>query len=346
MNPPSNGLDVQMGIRERMYEGLDWYNLLKPPGEHDDASAWRFAKDARPEWWTCLSRAALRFAERHGLWEAYRKRFAGIRPVDLSPARAASENRRTDFPIWEVLSELVVGAYLEAVLGWRMTGHEPRGNGERLGDFEFATPSGRVVFVEVKTIQEARTRTAGFTSVYAVSSQAPRLRSVIARAYRQLPDDGRANVVVVVGHEMLNGAGGLVHSDLFAALFGQFVINVRVNVPSPHVTYAGPSFRDMLIHHTKRRRLSTAVGLIVSGLFAPAPLLYAIHNPFAHDTVRLISADFGSSLQFCWHSDHGAEEGTPDAPAAWEAIARKNLLPDDGCAPEDGRIPVHLRSRQ
>ena len=311
-----------------MFSDLPWYEGIHAPSAQGEPSAWYLAKDPDPEWNVCVLRAALKYAESKSLWSEYRDRFGKIRLVELSPERARAENRDVDFPIWELATEIFVAAYLEHFLGWTFDSHEPPGHRKRLGDWQFREPSGSLVFVEVKTLCEPPWRaSSGFRR-----SNAPRLQNLLARAYHQLPDDGRATLVVVVGYDFIRlPPGPLLAGDLGTALFGEFVVRFPVMVPDSRITYAGPSFHNMLLGHAKHRRLGVVAGFVMSGRLAPAPTLYALHNPFANDEVRVPAAAFGDCLQFVWPDEGGHTVGRVNPAAAWNGI-RSNLLTDDSCA--------------
>jgi hypothetical protein len=312
-----------------MFGGLPWYESLSKPEASGITSAWYVARDTDPEWSVCLLEAALRYAEDKDLWDVFRQRFEGISVGDVSLARANAENWEADFNIWEIATELVVAAYLEHSLGWTFRSYEPLGNAPRRGDWEFISPSRRRTFVEVKTVCEAQWRPISGGSFR--PSHAARISSLLARAYRQLPDDDRSTLVVIVGTDLVQIPFGVMHGDLFASLFGQFVVKFNVMTPRPEITFAGPSFREMLVGHTKRRRLGAVAGLVLRGLSSPAPLFYSIHNPFAHAGARLDGSDFGDCPQFVWTEATGTETGRNNADNAWQRI-RSALVTSGPCA--------------
>jgi hypothetical protein len=200
------------------------------------------------------------------------------------------------FPVWEIANELVVARYLERVLGWQYVRHEPPGRHDHRGDWEFTSAS-RQVFVEVKSLRELMYL--GNGGVYSRPDYRPRIRSALVRAYEQLPADGPATLVVLVGNDLLKLPGGhLAHGDLFQALFGKTIITLKVLPFDPESVRVGPSFREMWVQGTKHRRLGCVAGLILSGMELPRPNFYAIHNPFAHTPVRLTQLDVEPATQF------------------------------------------------
>jgi hypothetical protein len=285
---------ARMDLRPAFFAGLRWYDELAEPKD-DEISAWRVAKWTDSAWWIDLLNAGLSFARVHGLESRFRASFASIRPQDLLHQRAQAEGRSVSFPIWEIANELIVAGYLERVCGWDLIQHEPAGHGARLGDWQFRSQSGRQVFVEVKSLAEMRP---SGNSVFNRGSYAPRLRGVLARAYRQLPADDRAVLVVLVGDWLLEIPFGIMHGDLFAALYGKYEVRFQAMVPDPQITYAGPSFREMMVHRGKHRRLGTVAGLITRGCDEPGPALYAIDNPFASPTQRLTESDLQDVRRF------------------------------------------------
>src|SRR5690242_16320263 len=212
-------------LRPLFFAGFAWYDGLAPPvGE---PSAWWVAKSAGPEDpnpWVDTLNAALAFAVEHDLVDQYRARFGGISSGDLHPERARREGRNCATPIFEIANELLVARYLERVFEWRYTAREPPGHKAHVGDWQFATPRGRAVFVEVKTVRE-RERPSGVFS----ANFAPGLRTLVARAYKQLPLDDRGVLVVLVGGLKLHlPAQNPLLGDLFAALFGDYQITFQV----------------------------------------------------------------------------------------------------------------------
>ncbi len=230
-------------LRPQFFSGLEWYEGLSAPA--GEPSAWWVAKDGDPNVWVDILNAALAFAIEHDLAEVYRRRFAGISPQDLHHERAQREGRTCSFPIWEIANELLVARYLERVFTWRFDQHEPPGRQDRKGDWQFVTPSGEVVFIEVKSIREPEITGGVFSANFT-----PKVRAVVARAYAQLPLDGRSVLVVLVGGGLTLDmpAGNPQLSWLFGALFGQFQIRFQVMPFDPSTVRGGPSFRDMTVH--------------------------------------------------------------------------------------------------
>lgn len=312
-----------------MFSGMAWYESIERPGDPSAQSAWYTAVDPEPEWNVCLLRAALSYCAEVRLWDDFRVRFAGIAPADVASARAVAEDRGADLPIWEIASELVVAAYLQHVCGWKLLRYEPPGNGLCRGDWEFESPSGRVTFVEVKTIRES---VADYFGSGALQQAAKKCQHVLARAYKQLPCDERATLVVLIGKHTVRPLSGLMLSGPFVALFGPYIVRFPIYTPNARISYAGPSFYDMLVGHTKRRRLGAVAGLSLRGLCEPTLEFYAIHNPFAHSACRLPSSDFGDHLQFPWTEGVGNEIGVLRPHEAWQKLRVALLAGDDGCA--------------
>lgn len=278
--------------------------------------AWYLAKLNEPRPYIGLLNAALAFAVEHGLTDVYRTRFGGISSGDISPGRAKAEGRGVDFPIQEIANELLVARYLERVFGWRLVEHEPRGDKDRRGDWQFLTPRGRAVFVEVKSLAEPEWQGV-FTPNFS-----PRLRRLLARAYRQLPADGRGVLVVLVGGLTLDApAGNRMLGHLFGALFGTYQITFQVMPFDPNTVQGGPSFWDMLVQSEKHRRLGCVAALQPGGLLAPELDFYAIHNPYADAGARLAPEDMDDANQFVVGADgRGSFVGNVDA-AAWPKLA-------------------------
>jgi hypothetical protein len=152
---------------------------------------------------------------------------------------------------------------------------------------------------------------------------------VLSRAYQQLPADDRAVAVVLVGDWLLEISHGILLGDLFAALFGTYEIRFEVMTDDPQMTYAGPSFRDMLVHGTKHRRLGTVGGLITRGLSEPRPMLYTIDNPYAYPPQRLPEKDLESVHRFVVDGDgRGFEKPGIGSEGAWSRM-RSLAYPDD-----------------
>lgn len=302
-------------LRPLFFGRLDWYESLLPPS--NKPSAWWIAKEADPNVWVDILNAALTFAVEHGLADVYRRRFAGISPQDLRHERAQREGRTCSFPIWEIANELLVARYLERVFGWRFDQHEPTGRRDRKGDWQFVTARGRVVFIEVKSVREPEITGGVFSANFT-----PKLRAAVARAYAQLPLDHRGVLVVLVGGPLTLDlpARNPQLSWLFGALFGQFQITFQVLPFDPATVRGGPSFRDMTVHASKHRRIGCVAALRPGGMDVPGFGFYAIHNPYAHEEVKLLPQDFGSALQFVVDAQgRGAWVGEPH-PDVWVAM--------------------------
>ena len=290
-------------LRPLLFGGLPNFDSLSAS---DDSlwPVWRVTRSDECAWWIGALSAAAAFAEEHGLLETYRAKFAAIPVSELRTDKAEAAHRSSVFPVWEIANELIVGRLLNRLLGWKLQVHEPTGRGSRRGDWQFLAPSGREVFVEVKSLAESEHFGTGVANV---PSRAPRLRSVLKGAYSQLPDDGRGTLVVVVGRELLRLPFGLMHGDLFQALFGQIQVTFKVMPYDPGSVRVGPSFREMFIHGSKHRRLAWVAGLVVSGMDEPALRLYAIQNPYADHKVQVESSELPSIEKFIVESDGRGE---------------------------------------
>jgi hypothetical protein len=86
--------------------------------------------------------------------------------------------------------------------------------------------------------------------------------------------------------------------DLFGALFGDYAITFQVMPFDPNTVRGGPSFNNMTIQRLKHRRIGCVAALCPGGTFTPSYGFYAIHNPYAHDDVKLARQDFDDALQF------------------------------------------------
>jgi hypothetical protein len=305
-------------LRTLLFAGADWYERLEAPTD-DEPSAWYVAKGASDQWTTKLLTAAAEFAQAHGMVDHFRKKFAGIRGIDLTPRRARAEGRQVSFPIWEIAHELVAGCYLERVLGWRFAGHEPRGHKDRRGDWEFITPSGQRVFVEVKSVAEVeRYETAG---AYNVSVAFDQLRNIVKAAYRQLPDDERGTLLILAGREKVESDFGIMVSGPFQTLFGKYVVRFKPLEEDPDYR-AGPSFRDMLVHGTKHRRLGCVAGMRITGLDDPHIDWYAIDNPYSYPHHRIANDDLVNAKRFMVDGDGmGQELGGLTREEIWARMA-------------------------
>ncbi len=307
-----------------MFAGLEWYDSLKRPTDPGVASAWYCTSDPDAEWEVCLLKVALLYARHRGLWDVYRERFSGIRTAEISIERARACGRLPSAPVWQIATELMVAAILEHAFGWRYVTHEPLSRDGKRGDWLFITPQGQTAFVEVKTLDEP---------VMALGesirrSCAPRIRNLLARAYKQLPDTLVATLVVIVGNDAMRVDSGLLLGNLAAAMFGEYQLELTVMTPSPRITYAGPSFRNMAVGHAKHRLLGTVAGLSLRGLFSPEPLFYALHNPFANPGSRLNPSAFDGALQLTWDDSHGTVIGSRREDEVWRALRDAHLTAD------------------
>lgn len=304
-----------------MFGETEWFESL------DESTAdywvlWRVAKSDTPAWWRELLIAAAAFARDHELLPAYQKLFAGIPPRALSDSAGERENRSAVAPIWEIASELTAGLYLERALGWTLSRYEPNGHMRRVGDWEFATPTGRTVFVEVKTVLEPdRSETGVFTRRVAQE----RLTGVLRGGYRQLPSDSRSTLVIIVGNGLiLDGSAGIMFTDLFQTLFGKMQVSFKVMPYVEGSERVSPSFYDMFAHAGKHRRLGCAAGLQFGGLETPGLVFYAIHNPFADPSSKLAKEDLGDAFQFWVDSaGRGEELGEIRAQERWREIVEQ-----------------------
>lgn len=283
------------------FSGCRWYQSLEPPANSEESSAWFVAKGDLADVHPAIVNAGLSFAIAHGLDAQFRRAFERLRPHDFLESRATAEGRSVSFPIWEIANELVVAAYLERVLGWTFLDYEPVGRPPKRGDWLFRAPSGKEVFVEVKSITEPMGR--GTTGVYSRSSKAPLIRRVLTRGYAQLPRDGPSTLIVLVALDdiLRLPTGSIIHGDVFEALFGAVKITFRVMPFDPESMRMGPSLREMFVQKAKHRRMGAAVGLDIRGFGSPQPRLYVIHNPFAHDFARLNPSDFPGQAQLYFH---------------------------------------------
>ncbi|MBY0491038.1 MAG: hypothetical protein K2R93_14440 [Gemmatimonadaceae bacterium] len=215
----------------------------------------------------------------------------------MTHARAKREQRGSTDPIWDIANELIVAAYLERLVGWTYLAHEPPGRGSHKGEWAFRTLSGRTVFVEVKSLHESEELPTG---VYSRSVQGPRIRGVLKGAYKQLPNDDRATLVVLVSRgEVLRLPFGILFGDIFQSLFGQ----MQIRFPVGAAFHSGamrmtPSFVDTFVQSGKHRQLGVVAGLSISGDERPKARFYAIHNPYARESCRLPPSDFDGIAQF------------------------------------------------
>lgn len=287
---------VGYDLRHLLFGDSEWFQDLEE--ESDDLWVlWRITRSAQQAWWRELLTAAACFASRHGLIQLYRQRFAGIPVPSMRDSVGEAENRNPLAPIWEIASELIVGLVLESTLGWTLLAHEPPGHRDRIGDWLFETPAGKPVFVEVKTLEEP----VRYPSVFAREPATDRLTNVLKGAYRQLPRDERATLVVVVGigvSLILGTPHGIYHSDIFQTLFGRLQVRFPVLPYNEELQEMGPAFRDMFAHAGKHRRMGVVGGLILGGLDTPGVGFYVVHNPFADDACSLTPDDFPQVSQY------------------------------------------------
>ena len=266
-----------LDLRADFWGGSEWYADLEKPRD-DVPSAWWLAKGECASWFATIANVGLAYGVRRGLREPFRRRFQAIPARDVTYQRAFAERRSPSFPIWEILSELVAAAFIDGTLGWEYGSHEPPGHQRTRGDWEFVSPEGVTVFIEVKSLGEW----VGGDGVGARPSYSPRLSSLLKRAYRQLPRD-RPTLVVIVGtnSEILRMPFGLLHSDLFQAFFGRTIGRMKFDGVQASDLRIGPSFRGMFVHRSKHSRLGAAIALNLRGLDDPLPELYGVQNPFA-----------------------------------------------------------------
>jgi hypothetical protein len=304
-------------LRQEIFASFGWYKQLERAGFEGAPIVKALVARTKPAWWIDLLNVALHYACDKGLLDTYSARLATLRTSEFREDVAIAEGREPDFPLWEILNELIVAAYLEHVLGWRYVSHEPLGATPKRGDWQFVSHSGRTVFVEVKSIAE---RLPYGDGAFMRGSYASRLRGVLARAYKQLPDDERSTLVVLVADWTLEISHGIFFGDLSAALFGEYVVKFSVMMPKPEVTYAGPSFREMHVTGTKHRRLGAVAGLRVLGQDVPVLHFYAIHNPFCRASHEVPADAFGLATQLRFEGDRGTQVGSLDSHDVWQAI--------------------------
>lgn len=291
-----------LDLRPLLFGDAEWFRRLKEPSG-DDPSAWYMTK-GMDYWSRPLLNAAAAFARDHSLLDTYRARFAGIRPQDLMPDRAAANNRTVSAPIRAIANELIVARYVERVNGWKFLEHEPPGAKKARGDWLFETSSKKYVFVEVKTIEEPEPAEGG--GVYNISARFPRIRDALREAYKQLPADGLSTMIVLVGDQMLSVSYGILLSVLGQALFGSYQVTFKPFEEAKDMR-AGPSFYNTLIHGTKHRRAGCIAGLRVKGVDIPEMHFYSIDNPYAYAQARIPHKDFGPGLKLIV-DEHGHGE--------------------------------------
>jgi hypothetical protein len=281
--------------RPALFGGASWYESLQPPASQE-YSTWYLTKAPLDRTFRAqMFNAGATFLDDHNLLDHYRKRFAGINAVDLRPDRAAKESRTVDSPITDIAHEFIIARYLERVLGWTFLEHEPPGRQRHRGEWLFRTPSGRAVFVEVKSISEPEFE--GSEGAYMRGDFRPRIRQVVKDAYGQLPEDDRATLVVLAGDEILEVSHGILLGDIAQALFGRF--QVRFNpLDSDLELRAGPSMRDRLVHPTKHRQLGCVAGFTVGGSGFPQPRFYAVDNPWAEPHRRVPDSDLANARRY------------------------------------------------
>ena len=314
-------------LRELLFGGAPWYEGLRE--ENGDAwGVWRVAKSPEEAYWKYLMCAGAAFARKHGLLDVYRRKFAAIPARSLTISSATREGRGSTDPLWDIANELIVGAYLECVLGWHLLRHEPQGRATRRGDWEFRSPSGRHVFVEVKSLHEPEDAPDG---VWCRRVQGARIRSVLKDAYRQLPDENRATLVVLVNRgDLLSLPYGILHGDVFQSLFGEIQVAFPVLPFDRDRMRFGPSLRDTFVQKGKHRRLGVVAGLSIGGLGTPHASLYAIHNPHAHIQHRVPTSDMAPIVQWAFSEQGiGSQFAGISPDEAWQRIERALHRPVD-----------------
>lgn len=153
------------------------------------------------------------------------------------------------------------------------------------------------MFVEVKTLNEPQLTAS--TGVYSRAQQFSRVRNVLKGAYAQLPDDGSATLVILVGRgEILRAPRTLIHGDLFGALFGQMQIRFKLHEFETSDLEIPLSLRDMFVQRGKHRRLGCVAGLAVGGMSIPKLEFYVIHNPYAYPAQAIAREDLSRATQF------------------------------------------------
>lgn len=310
-------------LRPLLFCKASWFDGLEE-STPDYWVLWRITKSDSPAWWRELLIGAAAFARDHGLLPVYQRRFAGIPARALSDSAGRAENRSSVAPIWEIANELVAGLYLERALGWTLSEYEPNGHMGRVGDWQFITPTGRTVFVEVKSVLEPERFGTG---VFSRGVATGRLAGVLRGAYRQLPRDSRATLVVVVGNGLITALNhGIMLTDIFQTLFGKIQVTFPVMPYVEGSERVGPSFYDMFTHTGKHRRLGCVAGLHVGGMDTPGLVFYAVHNPFADSSSKLTKEDFVDARQFWVDIDgHGQEIGEVKALDRWKDIVAYTL---------------------
>lgn len=311
-------------LRPLLFQDAPWF-----PGLTEDTTdywvLWRITKSPESAWWRGLLIAAAAFARDHGLLLQYRQAFAGIRTASMADSASVRKSRSSVTPIWEIAYELVVGLFLEHVLRWQFVRRDPPGYKRRVGDWEFITPSGRTMFIEVKAMLEPEVHG---TRVFSHGVASDRVTAELRGAYKQLPRDSRSTMVVLAGNGFTTSlAHGVMSSDLFQTLYGRMQVTFKVMPYVGGSERLGPSFYDTFAHAGKHRRLGCAAGLHITGGADPGLVFYAIRNPYADPACQLAPEDFGDALQF-WVDDsgHGQELGDVKAPERWKNIVARLRL--------------------
>lgn len=306
-----------LDLRDALWSGCPWFDSLERPVD-ETPSAWFLAKGDPSAWYVAVANIGIHYCRARGLESHYRKHFEAIAPKDLSNAKARAERRSPAFPIWELLNELIAAAFLESILGWQFDAHEPPGHRQSRGDWQFITECGQKIFVEVKSIGEAEVG----EWVGTRASRAPRIRAILKRAYRQLPDN-RPTVVVIAGNnsEALRAPFGIAHSDLFHAFFGETIVRMKFDGVEMSEPRLGPSFREMFVHREKHSRLGAAIGLNLTGIGAPLPLIYAIQNPFARPECQLDRSTIDPIHRFAIEGERGTLLAGLSPEQTWECVA-------------------------
>lgn len=308
-------------LRAEFWGGSEWYVALEKPRD-DVPSAWWLAKGESTSWSATIANVGLAYGVRCGLSESFRNRFQAIPASDVTYERALAERRSPSFPIWEILSELVAAAFIDGTLGWKYGSHEPPGHLLKRGDWEFVTPEGVTVFIEVKSLGEwVSGDGVGFRPSYS-----SRLSSLLKRAYRQLPKD-RPTLVVVVGtnSEILRMPTGLLHSELFQAFFGRTIGRMTLDGDQASNLRIGPSFRDMFVHRSKHSRLGAAIALNLRGVDDPLPELYGVQNPFARPESALPPSALAPLTRLVVEDGEGAIVSGSSPKQIWAQMLRAHV---------------------
>ncbi|MGD2217934.1 MAG: hypothetical protein PVJ64_14345 [Gemmatimonadales bacterium] len=110
---------------------------------------------------------------------------------------------------------------------------------------------------------------------------------------------------------------------LFGALFGQFQITFQVMPYDPSTVRGGPSFWDMTVQRNKHRRIGCVAALRPGGAETPGFDYYAIHNPYAHEEVRLDPQEFGGAFQFVVDAGGRGKWVGERHPKVWDKMESK-----------------------